>query len=156
MVFHSQYADVAPVDLPIHEAVLGRSATEHAALPALIDGQDGTTLSYAELDGASRRIAAALADAGVLPGDVLALHSPNTIAYPAVFYAASRCGAAVTTVHPCAHRASSPSSCATPAPTGSSPSPRCWRPPAAPPSRRAASRRCSSATAPWATAPYAT
>ncbi|GCD35502.1 AMP-dependent synthetase [Streptomyces chrestomyceticus JCM 4735] len=102
MVFHSQYADVAPVDLPIHEAVLGRSAVEHAALPALIDGQDGTTVSYAELDGATRRIAAALADAGVRAGDVLALHSPNTIAYPAVFYAASRCGAAVTTVHPLA------------------------------------------------------
>ncbi|MFH9425638.1 4-coumarate--CoA ligase family protein [Streptomyces sp. NPDC017529] len=100
MLFHSEYADVAPVDLPIHEAVLGRSAVEHAALPALIDGQDGTTVSYAELDGAVRRIAAALADAGVRPGDVLALHSPNTIVYPAVFYAASRCGAAVTTVHP--------------------------------------------------------
>ena len=35
-------------------------------------------------------------------GDVLALHSPNTIAYPAVFYGATRAGATVTTVHPLA------------------------------------------------------
>lgn len=33
-------------------------------------------------------------------GDVLALHSPNTIAYPAVLYGATRAGASVTTVHP--------------------------------------------------------
>ncbi|MEV0372308.1 4-coumarate--CoA ligase family protein [Streptomyces sp. NPDC050636] len=104
MVFHmfrSEYADVAPVELPIHEAVLGR-AQEYGDRPALIDGLDGTTLSYARLDHFSRRIAAALAAAGVRKGEVLALHSPNSVAFPAVFYAASRCGAAVTTVHPLA------------------------------------------------------
>ncbi len=35
-------------------------------------------------------------------GDVLALHSPNTIAFPTAFYAATRAGACVTTVHPLA------------------------------------------------------
>ncbi|MGW8556983.1 4-coumarate--CoA ligase family protein [Streptomyces tubercidicus] len=100
-VFHSEYADVAPVELPIHEAVLGRAA-EYGDRPALIDGLDGTTLNYGELDHFSRRIAAALTASGVRKGDVLALHSPNTVLFPAVFYAASRCGAAVTTVHPLA------------------------------------------------------
>lgn len=100
-VFHSEYADVAPVELPIHEAVLGR-AGEYGDLPALVDGLDGTTLNYSELDHISRRIAAALTASGVCKGDVLALHSPNTVLFPAVFYAASRCGAAVTTVHPLA------------------------------------------------------
>ncbi|MFD5398743.1 4-coumarate--CoA ligase family protein [Streptomyces sp. NPDC127097] len=100
-VFRSEYADVAPVELPIHEAVLGRAA-EYGDRPALIDGLDGTTLSYTELDRLSRRIAAALAASGVRKGEVLALHSPNTVLFPAVFYAASRCGAAVTTVHPLA------------------------------------------------------
>ncbi|MET8678898.1 4-coumarate--CoA ligase family protein [Streptomyces sp. NPDC004647] len=101
MVFHSVYADVPAVELPIHDAVLGRAA-EYGDLPALIDGSDGTTLSYAQLDTFTRRIAAALAEAGLRKGDVLALHSPNTIAYPAVFYAATRAGATVTTIHPLA------------------------------------------------------
>ncbi|MFH8568789.1 4-coumarate--CoA ligase family protein [Streptomyces sp. NPDC017993] len=100
-VFHSPYADIAPVELPIHEAVLGRAAA-YGDHPALIDGVDGTTFSHAQLDHATRRIAAGLAEAGVRKGDVLALHSPNTVVFPAVFHAASRCGAAVTTVHPLA------------------------------------------------------
>ncbi|MFE2429480.1 4-coumarate--CoA ligase family protein [Streptomyces sp. NPDC059373] len=99
--FRSDYPDVPVLDLPIHDAVLGRAA-EFADLPALIDGLDGTTVTYAQLDVFSRRIAAALAEGGLRKGDVLALHSPNTVAYPAVFYGATRAGAAVTTVHPLA------------------------------------------------------
>jgi acyl-CoA synthetase (AMP-forming)/AMP-acid ligase II len=100
-VFRSEYADVPPVELPIHEAVLGRAA-EFGDAPALIDGADGTTLTYEQLDRFHRRIAAGLAEAGVGKGDVLALHSPNTIAFPTAFYAATRAGATVTTVHPLA------------------------------------------------------
>ncbi|MFJ6697209.1 4-coumarate--CoA ligase family protein [Streptomyces sp. NPDC091272] len=99
MVFHSEYAEVADVRLPIHEAVLGPAA-RYGDLPALVDGTNGTTLTYAQLDTYHRRLAAALAASGLRKGDVLALHSPNTIAYPAVFFAATRAGAAVTTVHP--------------------------------------------------------
>lgn len=100
-MFRSQYADVPAVELPIHEAVLGRAA-EFAERPALIDGVDGTTLTYEQLDRFHRRLAAAFAEAGVRKGDVLALHSPNTIAFPTAFYAATRAGASVTTVHPLA------------------------------------------------------
>lgn len=100
-MFRSQYADVPPVELPIHDAVLARAA-EFGDIPALIDGTDGTTLSYEQVDRFHRRVAAALAEAGVRKGDVLALHSPNTIAFPTAFYAATRAGATVTTVHPLA------------------------------------------------------
>ncbi|GAA4043566.1 4-coumarate--CoA ligase family protein [Streptomyces shaanxiensis] len=100
-MFRSEYADVPAVELPIHEAVLGRAA-EFGDAPALVDGTDGTTLTYDQLDRFHRRIAAALADAGVHKGDVLALHSPNTVAFPTAFYAATRAGASVTTVHPLA------------------------------------------------------
>ncbi|MGW2646988.1 4-coumarate--CoA ligase family protein [Streptomyces sp. NPDC001393] len=100
-MFHSEYADVPPVNLPIHEAVLGHAAA-FGERPALIDGTDGTTLTYEQVDRFHRRAAAGLADAGVRKGDVLALHSPNTIAFPTAFYAATRAGAAVTTVHPLA------------------------------------------------------
>ncbi|MFD8421931.1 4-coumarate--CoA ligase family protein [Streptomyces sp. NPDC059466] len=100
-MFRSEYADVPAVEEPIHEAVLGRAA-ERADTPALVDGVDGTTLTYGQLDQFHRRLAAAFADAGVRKGDVLALHSPNTIAFPTVFYGATRAGASVTTVHPLA------------------------------------------------------
>lgn len=100
-MFRSEYADVPPVDLPIHEAVLGHAA-RFGDRPALIDGTDGTTLTYEQVDRFHRRVAAGLADAGVRKGDVLALHSPNTIAFPTAFYAATRAGACVTTVHPLA------------------------------------------------------
>ncbi|MEU4097407.1 4-coumarate--CoA ligase family protein [Streptomyces sp. NPDC026673] len=100
-VFHSEYPEVPAIDQPIHEAVLGHAA-EFGDRPALVDGVEGTTLTYAQLDSFTRRIAAALAESGLRKGDVLALHSPNTIAYPAVFYGATRAGAAVTTVHPLA------------------------------------------------------
>ncbi|MFD5099599.1 4-coumarate--CoA ligase family protein [Streptomyces albidochromogenes] len=99
MAFQSEYASVEPVELPIHEAVLGRAA-EYGETPALIDGTNGDTITYGQLDVFHRRIAAALAEAGLRQGDVLALHSPNTIAYPVVFYAATRAGASVTTIHP--------------------------------------------------------
>lgn len=101
MVFHSEYADVPAVTEPIHEAVLGRAAEYGDAL-ALVDGVNGTTVSYAQLDRFHRRIAASLAEAGLRKGDVLALHSPNTVAFPSVFYGATRAGASVTTVHPLA------------------------------------------------------
>ena len=99
MVFHSEYADVPVVDLPIHEAVLGHAA-EYGDTVALIDGTNASSITYAQLDAVHRRVAAAFADTGVRKGDVVALHSPNSILYPAVFYAATRAGASVTTVHP--------------------------------------------------------
>ncbi|GLX51367.1 AMP-dependent synthetase [Streptomyces hygroscopicus subsp. hygroscopicus] len=100
-MFHSEYADVPPVELPIHEAVLGHAAA-FGDRPALVDGTDGTTLTYEQVDRFHRRLAAAFAEAGVRKGDVLALHSPNTIAFPTAFYAATRAGATVTTAHPLA------------------------------------------------------
>ncbi|MGW1593502.1 4-coumarate--CoA ligase family protein [Streptomyces sp. NPDC002343] len=100
-MFRSEYADVPPVELPIHDAVLGGAAA-FGDRPALIDGTDGTTLTYEQVDRFHRRLAAALADSGVRKGDVLALHSPNTIAFPTAFYAATRAGATVTTAHPLA------------------------------------------------------
>ncbi|WP_404816338.1 4-coumarate--CoA ligase family protein [Streptomyces thermolineatus] len=98
MVFHSTYPSVPVLDRPIHETVLGR-AGEFADRTALVDGVGGLTVTYGQLDAFSRRIAAALAASGLRKGDVLALYSPNTVAYPAVFHGAVRAGAVVTTVN---------------------------------------------------------
>ncbi|GHA64497.1 AMP-binding protein [Streptomyces termitum] len=101
MVFRSAYDPVPVLSLPIHDAVLGGAAA-YGDAPALIDGAGDLTLSYAQVDAFHRRVAAGLAEAGVRKGDVLALHSPNTVLFPVAFYAATRAGAAVTTVHPLA------------------------------------------------------
>ncbi|TDO55002.1 acyl-CoA synthetase (AMP-forming)/AMP-acid ligase II [Kribbella sp. VKM Ac-2527] len=98
MVIHSEFPPVEVVDVPIHDAVLGRAA-EYGDRPALVDGVSGREISYAQLDGMSRRIAAGFAELGIRPGDVIALYSPNTILYPVVFYGATRAGATVTTVN---------------------------------------------------------
>ncbi|MBO1337631.1 4-coumarate--CoA ligase family protein [Streptomyces sp. VRA16 Mangrove soil] len=100
-MFKSAYEDVGVVDEPIHDAVLGGAAARGSA-PALVDGETGMTITYAQLDRFHRKVAAALVEAGVRKGDVVALHSPNTVAYPVAFYGATRAGAAVTTVHPLA------------------------------------------------------
>ncbi|GAA2450087.1 4-coumarate--CoA ligase family protein [Streptomyces mauvecolor] len=102
-IFRSEYADVPLVDEAIHQAVLARSTATHPDAVALIDGADpsgATNLTYGQLDVWHRNVAGALAASGVRKGDVVALHSPNSLLYPVVFYGASRAGAAVTTVHP--------------------------------------------------------
>ncbi|MFG1820097.1 AMP-binding protein [Kribbella sp. NPDC049174] len=94
----SEFPPVEILDVPIHDAVLGR-AQEYGDRPALVDGVSGREITYAQLDGMSRRVAAGLAELGIRHGDTIALYSPNTILYPVVFYGATRAGATVTTVN---------------------------------------------------------
>lgn len=96
-MFRSEFPEVGTVDRPIHDTVLG-DAERLGDLPALIDGITGERVGYARLAAATRRVAAGLAEAGVRKGDVVALFSPNTVAYPMVFFGATRAGATVTTV----------------------------------------------------------
>ncbi len=98
MIITSEFPPVEVVDLPIHDAVLGR-AQEYGDRPALVDGVSGKEISYAQLDAMSRRVAAGFAELGIRHGDTIALYSPNTILYPVVFYGATRAGATVTTVN---------------------------------------------------------
>ncbi len=98
MIITSEFAPVEVLDVPIHDAVLGR-AQEYGDRPALVDGVSGREISYAQLDAMSRRVAAGFAELGIRHGDTIALYSPNTILYPVVFYGATRAGATVTTVN---------------------------------------------------------
>ncbi|MFF4346899.1 AMP-binding protein [Streptomyces sp. NPDC001530] len=82
------------IDLPVYETVLGDAAGRGAS-PALIDGVSGRTVGYQELELATRRLAAGLADAGVEQGDAVALFSTNTLWFPAVLHACARTGAVV-------------------------------------------------------------
>jgi acyl-CoA synthetase (AMP-forming)/AMP-acid ligase II len=93
----SEYPPVEVPATPIHETVLAGAAArgDH---PALVDGVTGQTITYAQLAHMVERLAAGFAGIGIGKGDVVALHSPNTVLYPVVFYAASRAGATVTTL----------------------------------------------------------
>jgi acyl-CoA synthetase (AMP-forming)/AMP-acid ligase II len=93
----SEYPPVETPKTPIWQTVLV-GAAERGDHPALVDGLTGQTITYAQLAHMVERMAAGFAEIGVAPGDVVALHSPNTVLYPVVFYAASRAGATVTTL----------------------------------------------------------
>jgi acyl-CoA synthetase (AMP-forming)/AMP-acid ligase II len=97
-IFTSDLPPVETPTTPIWRTVLA-GAAERGDHPALIDGATGQAISYAQLAHMVERMAAGFAEIGVKPGDVVALHSPNTVLYPVVFYAAGRAGATVTTLN---------------------------------------------------------
>lgn len=67
--------------------------------PALVIAETGETLTYAQLDERSLRLAHALADAGLRRGDVVALLSDNTLQTYEVYWAVMRSGLYVTAVN---------------------------------------------------------
>lgn len=101
MIYKSRYPDVAVVDRPLHERVLS-DAVRRGTRPAMVDVASGRTITYGELAVLVRGVAAGLAAEGIGKGDVVALHSPNTVLFPVVLYAATTAGATVTTLSPLA------------------------------------------------------
>ena len=59
-----------------------------------------SVMTYRELDDAVDRFATALANLGLVKGDVLALILPNSFQFVIAFYAAQRLGMAVTAINP--------------------------------------------------------
>ena len=95
--------DVA--DAPeIPDVDLSTFALERAAelgdKPALIDGPSGRTITYEQLDGGTRALAAALASRGIGKGDVVAIYMPNMPEYALIFHGVIRAGATNTTANP--------------------------------------------------------
>jgi acyl-CoA synthetase (AMP-forming)/AMP-acid ligase II len=98
-IIRSQYADVDIPEVSVTEFVFGRAA-ERGDKPALVDGPSGRTLTYGQLVGAIRRVAAGLAAHGFAKGDVLGIYSPNVPEYAVAFHAAASLGGISTTVNP--------------------------------------------------------
>ena len=67
--------------------------------PALIVAETGEVVTHAELDDRSTRLARLLRDAGLRPGDHLALFMENHARYMEVVWAALRSGLTLTTVN---------------------------------------------------------
>jgi acyl-CoA synthetase (AMP-forming)/AMP-acid ligase II len=86
-------------DQDVSSFVLERAA-ELADKPALIDGPTGRTITYAELEMATRALAAGLAARGFGPGDTLAIHMPNLPEYAVAFHGVARAGGRATTANP--------------------------------------------------------
>jgi acyl-CoA synthetase (AMP-forming)/AMP-acid ligase II len=95
----SPHPDVTIPDLPLHEFVLA-GAMDRAGQAALIDGPSGRTLTYGQLAGGVRRVAAGLAARGFAKGDVFAIYSPNLPEYALAFYGVSAAGGINTTISP--------------------------------------------------------
>ena len=86
-------------DQDVTSFVLER-AVELGDKPALIDGPTGRTITYAELDRATRALAAGLAARGFGPGDALAIYMPNLPEYAVAFHGVARAGGRATTANP--------------------------------------------------------
>jgi acyl-CoA synthetase (AMP-forming)/AMP-acid ligase II len=80
-------------------ATVREAAARFGDTPAFV-ASDGWTLSYAELDAASDRVAAVLAARGVAEGDLVALVLPSTPDYVVAYAAAAKLGAVTAGINP--------------------------------------------------------
>lgn len=99
MIFESPYPDVEIPDVPLTEFLLERIQS-YGDKAALIDGPSGRTLTFTQLAGAIRLVAANLSRRGFGKGDVFAIYSPNLPEYAVAFHAVSLIGGISTTANP--------------------------------------------------------
>jgi acyl-CoA synthetase (AMP-forming)/AMP-acid ligase II len=100
MIIHS--SPLPDVDIPnvaITEYVL-RESSRVPDRPALIDGPTGRTYTYGQLNGMIHAFAGGLQAKGFVPGDTIALMSPNIPEFAIVFHGAAVAGVSVSTVNP--------------------------------------------------------
>ncbi|CAN5136890.1 4-coumarate--CoA ligase family protein [soil metagenome] len=98
MTLPSTFPDVEIPGVSVPAYVL-RNAGRYGEATALVDGLTGDQLSYAQLAGYVDRVAAALAERGMRPGETVAIFSPNTIWYPVVFHGIAAAGALSSTIN---------------------------------------------------------
>jgi acyl-CoA synthetase (AMP-forming)/AMP-acid ligase II len=98
-IYTGSYDEVDIPDVDITSFVFER-AEQNADKPALIDGPTGRTVTYRELVGGIRALAAGLAARGFGKGDVLAVYMPNLPEYAIAFHGATSAGGKATTMNP--------------------------------------------------------
>ena len=103
-IWLTQYPRGIPAEVDVHQfeslrAVLQLSCGRFEQLPAYTNM--GTSISYAELDRASRDFAAFLQQSLKLrKGDRVALMMPNLLQYPVAMFGILRAGMVVVNVNP--------------------------------------------------------
>jgi 4-coumarate--CoA ligase len=98
-VFRSPLPDVVIPDSALTPYVF-RHADRLGDRVALVDGPTGRSYTYAELYGASRKVAGGLVADGLERGDVVAVLSPNIPEYAIVFHGVALAGGTVTPINP--------------------------------------------------------
>lgn len=99
MIFRGPYPDVTIPEVSLTDFIFS-STQQIKDKPALIDGPTGRTLTYGQLEGAVRRVAASLAQRGFKKGDVLGIFSVNCPEYGVLFHAVAMLGGINTTLNP--------------------------------------------------------
>src|ERR1041384_6885621 len=99
MIFRGPYPDVSIPEVSLTDFIFSATGPIKDK-PALIDGPTGQTLTFAELEGAVRRVAASLAQRGFEKGDVFAIFSTNCPEYAIAFHAVAMLGGVNTTLNP--------------------------------------------------------
>jgi acyl-CoA synthetase (AMP-forming)/AMP-acid ligase II len=98
MTIRSPHPDVAIPDVSLTTLVLGAAAARGDA-PALVAGEDGRTITYAQLDDLVRRCAAGFVARGLRAGDVVGIYAPNLPEYAVAFLGVARAGGVNTTAN---------------------------------------------------------
>jgi acyl-CoA synthetase (AMP-forming)/AMP-acid ligase II len=88
-----------PTGLFLHDVVL-ESCRAHASREAIVDTSDGRRLSYGQLGELIESAAKGLSQAGLSPGDVVAIFLPNCWEYAVAVHAITLAGAIPTLLNP--------------------------------------------------------
>ena len=99
MPFKSPFADVEIPDVSVYDFLFAGLADEELGRVAVFDSATGSETTYGDLRARIDAFAGALAARGVRPGDVVALHCPNTAAFVIAFHGILRAGATATTIN---------------------------------------------------------
>jgi acyl-CoA synthetase (AMP-forming)/AMP-acid ligase II len=91
------YAD--PNNRFLHDEIL-RSCQCHAGKTAMLDASINRRITYAEYGDLVRTLARGLISAGLNPGEVIAIHLPNSWEFAAAYHAATLAGAIPTLLNP--------------------------------------------------------
>jgi acyl-CoA synthetase (AMP-forming)/AMP-acid ligase II len=99
MIFRGPYPEVTIPDVSITSFVFQHAAA-HGDKPALIEGETGRTITYAQLADSIRRAAVGLSARGFRQHEVFGILSPNVPEFAIVFHAVATLGGICTTVNP--------------------------------------------------------
>ncbi len=99
MPFRSPFPDVEIPDVSVYDYIFGDLTDDDLSRIAVFDSATGSETTYGDLRARIDAFAGALAARGIKPGDVVALHCPNTAAFIVAFHGILRAGATATTIN---------------------------------------------------------
>ncbi|OLL80357.1 4-coumarate--CoA ligase 1 [Pseudonocardia sp. Ae168_Ps1] len=99
MSMRSPYPDVDIPDVSLTEFLFADGFGDRADAPAILDGTNGSQLTYTEFHDLVEKIAGGLAARGIVQGDVVALFAPNLPQWAALFHGILRANGIVTSAN---------------------------------------------------------